>query len=63
MATIPVHANDVPGFGILKTDEENNDTSFIEKPKTDFESWASEVSEMKGRARPYLPGIYGYLHV
>src|SRR5271154_160374 len=39
LATIPVHANDVPGFGILKTDEESNVTAFIEKPKTNFESW------------------------
>ena len=45
IASIPVHANDVPGFGILKTDAENNITAFIEKPKKDFESWASEVSD------------------
>jgi len=45
IATIPVHANDVPGFGILKTNEENLVTAFIEKPKTNFESWASEVSD------------------
>jgi glucose-1-phosphate adenylyltransferase len=61
IATIPVHANDVPGFGILKTNEENLVTAFIEKPKTNFESWASEVSdEMKGQGRLYLAsmGIY-----
>jgi glucose-1-phosphate adenylyltransferase len=61
IASIPVHANDVPGFGILKTDEQNNITAFIEKPKTDFESWASEVSdEMKAEGRVYLAsmGIY-----
>ncbi|HJP62092.1 MAG TPA: glucose-1-phosphate adenylyltransferase [Mucilaginibacter sp.] len=61
IATIPVHANDVPGFGILKTDENNMITSFIEKPKKDFESWASEVSEeMKAEGRVYLAsmGIY-----
>jgi len=61
IATIPVHANDVPGFGILKTDSENMITSFIEKPKKDFESWASEVSEeMKAEGRIYLAsmGIY-----
>lgn len=61
IATIPVHANDVPGFGILKTDENNHITSFIEKPKKDFESWASEVSEeMKRQGRLYLAsmGIY-----
>jgi glucose-1-phosphate adenylyltransferase len=61
IATIPVHANDVPGFGILKTDENNMITSFIEKPKKDFESWASEVSpEMAQQGRHYLAsmGIY-----
>jgi len=61
IASIPVHANDVPGFGILKTDAENNITAFIEKPKKDFESWASEVSdEMKAEGRVYLAsmGIY-----
>jgi glucose-1-phosphate adenylyltransferase len=61
IATIPVHANDVPGFGILKTDAEQNITEFIEKPKKDFESWASEVSpEMQQQGRVYLAsmGIY-----
>jgi glucose-1-phosphate adenylyltransferase len=36
-------------------------TSFIEKPKTDFETWASDVSdEMKEQGRIYLAsmGIY-----
>lgn len=61
IATIPVDAADVPGFGILKTDENNMVTAFIEKPKKDFESWASEVSdEMKAEGRVYLAsmGIY-----
>jgi glucose-1-phosphate adenylyltransferase len=61
IATIPVHANDVPGFGILKTDHENWITAFIEKPKTNFESWQSEVSEeMAAQGRYYLAsmGIY-----
>ncbi|RYD92763.1 MAG: glucose-1-phosphate adenylyltransferase, partial [Sphingobacteriales bacterium] len=61
IATIPVHANDVPGFGILKTDADSMITSFIEKPKTDFESWASDVSdEMAAQGRVYLAsmGIY-----
>lgn len=61
IATIPVHANDVPGFGILKTDEESLITDFIEKPKSNFESWASEVSEeMAAQGRYYLAsmGIY-----
>jgi glucose-1-phosphate adenylyltransferase len=61
IASIPVHANDVPGFGILKTSKESMITSFIEKPKKDFESWASDVSdEMKAQGRLYLAsmGIY-----
>ncbi|MDN5288588.1 MAG: glucose-phosphate adenylyltransferase [Mucilaginibacter sp.] len=61
IATIPVDAADVPGFGILKTDENNTITAFIEKPKSNFESWASEVSdEMKAEGRVYLAsmGIY-----
>ncbi|PWK75394.1 glucose-1-phosphate adenylyltransferase [Mucilaginibacter oryzae] len=61
IATIPVDAADVPGFGILKTDENNMITAFIEKPKSNFESWASEVSpEMQAEGRVYLAsmGIY-----
>jgi glucose-1-phosphate adenylyltransferase len=61
IATIPVDAADVPGFGILKTDENNMITSFVEKPKSNFESWASEVSpEMQAEGRVYLAsmGIY-----
>ena len=61
IATIPVHANDVPGFGILKTDENSMVSAFIEKPKTNFESWASEVSpQMQAEGRLYLAsmGIY-----
>ncbi len=61
IATIPVHANDVPSFGILKTNEESLITDFIEKPKSDFEIWASEVSEeMAAKGRYYLAsmGIY-----
>ncbi|WP_342646354.1 glucose-1-phosphate adenylyltransferase [Mucilaginibacter sp. CSA2-8R] len=61
IATIPVHAKDVPSFGILKTDTEGVITDFIEKPKSGFESWAAEVSEeMAAKDRNYLAsmGIY-----
>ena len=62
IATIPVNANDVPGFGILKTDEHSMITSFVEKPKKDFESWASVVSdEMKAEGRIYLASMGIYL--
>jgi len=61
IATIPVDAADVPGFGILKADDDDMVTAFIEKPKSNFESWASDVSdEMKAEGRVYLAsmGIY-----
>jgi glucose-1-phosphate adenylyltransferase len=61
IATIPVHANDVPGFGILQTDGDNLITQFVEKPKKDFEYLKSDVSdEMVKQGRFYLAsmGIY-----
>jgi glucose-1-phosphate adenylyltransferase len=61
IATIPVHANDVPGFGILQTDENSLITQFVEKPKKDFEYLKSDVSdEMVKQGRYYLAsmGIY-----
>jgi glucose-1-phosphate adenylyltransferase len=62
IATIPVHVNDVPGFGILKTDANNLVTSFIEKPKTDFDKWTSEVSpQMAAEGRFYLASMGIYL--
>jgi glucose-1-phosphate adenylyltransferase len=62
LATIPVNAKDAPSFGILKANQENQITSFIEKPKTELlKDWASEVSEeMENEGRHYLAsmGIY-----
>jgi glucose-1-phosphate adenylyltransferase len=61
IATIPVHANDVPGFGILQTDGDSLITQFVEKPKKDFEYLKSDVSdEMVKQQRFYLAsmGIY-----
>lgn len=62
IATIPVNAHDATGFGILKSDEEGNITSFIEKPSNDLLSeWKSEVSEKnKHEGKEYLAsmGIY-----
>ena len=62
IATIPVNAKDAPGFGILKANEENVITSFIEKPDTSLlPDWTSEVSDdMKSQGRHYLAsmGIY-----
>ena len=62
IATIPVNAKDATGFGILKSNEEDQITSFIEKPASDLlPDWKSEVSdEMKNQGREYLAsmGIY-----
>lgn len=62
IATIPVHVNDVPGFGILKTDDENLITAFVEKPKGGFENWVSDVSpQMQTEGRIYLASMGIYL--
>ncbi|MGJ1228400.1 glucose-1-phosphate adenylyltransferase [Sphingobacterium siyangense] len=62
IATIPVNAKDATGFGILKSDEKNHITSFIEKPNSEqLVDWSSEVSDhLKGEGREYLAsmGIY-----
>ncbi len=62
IATYPVNAKDATSFGILKSDEENVITSFIEKPEAKLlPDWESEVSdEMKQQGRHYLAsmGIY-----
>lgn len=62
IATIPVNAKDATSFGILKSDENNVITSFIEKPEAKLlPDWTSDVSdEMKGEGRNYLAsmGIY-----
>ncbi|XLS27459.1 glucose-1-phosphate adenylyltransferase [Flavobacteriaceae bacterium M23B6Z8] len=62
IATLPVNAKDASGFGILKTNDEQRITSFIEKPSADLlPEWTSDVSnEMKNQGRHYLAsmGIY-----
>jgi len=62
IATIPVTAKEATEFGILKSDDKNVITSFIEKPAADLLSeWTSEVSgDMKNQGRHYLAsmGIY-----
>lgn len=62
IATIPVDDRDAPEFGILKTNEQNVITSFIEKPKKDIlPEWVSDTgSEMQKQGRNYLAsmGIY-----
>lgn len=62
IATIPVNAKDATSFGILKSDENNVITSFIEKPAAELlPDWTSDVSDtMKDEGRHYLAsmGIY-----
>lgn len=62
VATIPVHAGDAPGFGIMKTNKKGDIDSFVEKPPTEeLSKWESETSdEMKAQGKVYLAsmGIY-----
>ncbi len=62
IATIPVVAREATEFGIMKTDEENHITSFIEKPKARvLGEWVSDTgSDMQQQGRVYLAsmGIY-----
>ena len=62
IATIPVNAKEATSFGILKSDDKNKITSFIEKPDSSLlPDWTSEVSDdMKASGRNYLAsmGIY-----
>src|SRR5574343_1696969 len=62
IATIPVADREAPEFGILKTDEEHNIASFIEKPdKSILPEWESDTGdEMRSQGRKYLAsmGIY-----
>jgi glucose-1-phosphate adenylyltransferase len=57
-----VTAKEAPSFGILKSNHDQEITSFIEKPALDMlEGWNSEVTpEMKNQGREYLAsmGIY-----
>ncbi len=62
IATIPVNAKDATGFGILKSDDEGNITSFYEKPDYSMlDGLKSEVSvENKHKGKEFLAsmGIY-----
>ncbi len=62
VASFPVIAKDAPEFGILKADENNWITEFIEKPATELlPPWASPVDEKLAReGKVYLAsmGIY-----
>lgn len=62
IATIPVKGKDATGFGILKSNDQDVITSFVEKPSAELlVDWSSEVSyEMQNQGRHYLAsmGIY-----
>jgi glucose-1-phosphate adenylyltransferase len=63
IATIPVNAHDASDFGILKSDENNLITSFIEKPNNELlPEWKSEVNEtLKSKGKEYLASMGIYL--
>jgi glucose-1-phosphate adenylyltransferase len=63
IATIPVPAKEASDFGILKSDEFNLITSFIEKPKQEvLHDWKSDVSEtLKASGKEYLASMGIYL--
>jgi len=63
IATIPVTARDASDFGILKADENNLITSFIEKPKKELlPEWKSDVGEkIKKSGKEYLASMGIYL--
>ena len=62
VATIPVDANDAPGFGIMKTNKEGLIDSFVEKPSPEeLSQWSSKTSpEQEEQGKVYLAsmGIY-----
>lgn len=63
IATIPVNARDASDFGILKADENNLITSFIEKPKKELlPEWKSDVGDkIKKSGKEYLASMGIYL--
>ena len=62
IATIPVEAREATEFGLLKADENNLITSFIEKPAVELlPNWLSDTgADMQAAGRNYLAsmGIY-----
>ena len=62
IATIPVNGREAPEFGILKSNEAHDITSFIEKPKVEaLPDWVSDTGDqMRAQGRVYLAsmGIY-----
>ena len=63
IATIPVSDKEASDFGILKADEDNLITSFIEKPKKELlPEWKSDVNDgLKSKGKEYLASMGIYL--
>jgi glucose-1-phosphate adenylyltransferase len=63
IATIPVNKKDGTSFGILKADNDQNITSFVEKPNDEkIVGWESNVGpEMESQGRTYLASMGIYL--
>lgn len=62
IATIPVAAREAGEFGILKKDENDIITSFVEKPKTGLEELESNTGEeMLAKGKKYLASMGIYL--
>ena len=62
IATLPVNAQDAPGFGIMKVDDNGFINKFVEKPAAaELPNWVSPVGAMqKAQGKEYLAsmGIY-----
>lgn len=63
IATIPVNAKDATGFGIMKTNDDNDITSFVEKPDSEeLKKWNSDTGEkMQAQGKHYLASMGIYL--
>ncbi len=63
IGTIPVNASDATGFGIMKVDENNTITSFVEKPSfEELENWSSDTGKnMQELGKNYLASMGIYL--
>ena len=63
IATIPVDDRDAPGFGIMKVDNQNVISTFIEKPSADvLQEWRSDVpEEYSSQGKHYLASMGIYL--
>lgn len=62
IATIPVNAKDATGFGIMKTNDDHQITSFVEKPYAEqLPSWVSNTGKAMEEDKNYLASMGIYL--